>query len=551
MKKTENNPNPASIRQKAEELFKKKSEKNEQVSSESDCLKLIHELEVHKIELELINEELRRAKEQAEFIAEKYAELYYAPLGYFTLSNNGKIVELNFNGAQMLGSTRSNLIGKSFISFISADTLSIFNLFISQITKDKIIESCELTLSVINKNHIYVYLNGLFRNDSNQIQIIAVDITARKNAENESNRLLSELKKAQSKLRIALESGSIGIWDWNLETHELVWDERTERMFGLTPGSFGKTVRDFEALVNEEDLSHIHKATDIALKNNFQYETVFRIKSGGSQPKYISSKALVNKNEEGVPIGMTGVYIDITGFTKDTEQLVIKLNEELLRSNKDLEYFAYVASHDLQEPLRSVTSFTQLLEKQYGDKLDEKAHEYIRFAVDGARRMYDLLNGLLEFSRISIKEKLFSKTDMNQIVDYVIKNLSLFIDEKHVDIKSDKLPVINADMNQMVHLFQNLIVNAIKFNDSPPEVSITSETGHTHYVFCVKDNGPGIEPQYHERIFQIFQRLNPTKNEGTGIGLAICKRIVERHGGNIWVESKPGKGSAFFFSIQK
>ena len=282
-------------------------------------------------------------------------------------------------------------------------------------------------------------------------------------------------------------------------------------MFGLEPGSFGKTFGDFEALINEEDLSHIHRALDNALKNNILYATVYRLKTSGSQPKYISSKALLHKKEDGTAVGFTGVCIDITGMTEDTEKLMIKLNEELLRSNKDLENFAYVASHDLQEPLRAISSFTQLLSLEYGDKLDDKAQEYIRFAVDGAKRMYDLLNGLLSYSRINSKEKLFSRVDLNIVIECAIKNLSLVIDERKVVIESGKLPVIYGDMNQMIHLFQNLIMNAIKFSDDTPGISITSSDGQTHFLFCIRDNGIGIEPQYHERIFQIFQRLNPSK----------------------------------------
>lgn len=229
-----------------------------------------------------------------------------------------------------------------------------------------------------------------------------------------------------------------------------------------------------------------------------------------------------------------------------------KVNKELLRSNKELENFAYVASHDLQEPLRMITSFTQLLSLRYKDKLDDKANDYIQFAVDGAKRMYELINGLLAYSGINRKEATFSMVDMNKIIDSVKANLNLVINEKHCKIEADKLPVVYADANQMTQLFQNLISNGIKFSNDNPYIHISATTGNTHHTFSVRDNGIGIEPVYFSKIFEIFKRLMPRdKYEGTGIGLAICKRIVENNNGTIWVESNPGKGSVFHFTFPR
>lgn len=349
-----------------------------------------------------------------------------------------------------------------------------------------------------------------------------------------------------------MENGNIGVWEWNLETDEVFWDERMEKMFGLKSGTFGGTYKAFEQLVNEEDLSHIQKAVSKALEKDLPYETVFRIKFDDNQTKYISTKALVNKDKDRKPISFTGVCFDVTGLREGTEQLVLKLNEELLRSNKELENFAYVASHDLQEPLRMVSSFTQLLEHQYRDKLDDRAQEYIRYAVDGAKRMYDLLNGLLDYSRIHTRGKEFKRVDLTRILEIAKRNLTLMIEEKNASIKSNTLPEVDADEGQMILLFQNLIANSIKFSIEIPKIYISSKSVDDNYVITVKDEGIGIESQYFDRIFRIFQRLLPREQvEGTGIGLAICKRIVERHGGKIWVESEPNKGSTFYFTIPK
>jgi light-regulated signal transduction histidine kinase (bacteriophytochrome) len=249
---------------------------------------------------------------------------------------------------------------------------------------------------------------------------------------------------------------------------------------------------------------------------------------------------------------MSGVCYDITELQKGTEKLVSQLNEELLRSNKELERFAYIASHDLQEPLRMVSSFTQLLSSQYGDKLDDKAKEYINYAVEGATRMYDLLNGLLDYSRISTRGHALRKVDLNHALGNTLKNLSLVIEERNALVKSEDLPDVIADENQITRLFQNLISNSIKFSTGIPRIVVSSKSQKDQHIITVRDEGMGIDPHYFDRIFQIFQRLMPRdKFEGTGIGLAICKRIVERHGGKIWVESEPGKGSAFSFTLPK
>jgi PAS domain S-box-containing protein len=371
------------------------------------------------------------------------------------------------------------------------------------------------------------------------------DITERKRAEN-------KLKEAREKLNIALENGNIGIWEWNLKTDEVIWDERMEKMFGLEPGTFGKTFKAFAALLNEEDISHIQKSIGNALEKGSPVETIFRTKSINGKSKYISSKALVNRDKDQNPVSLTGVCFDVTAMREGAEQLVLKLNEELLRSNKELEQFAYVASHDLQEPLRMVSSFTQLLSMRYKDQLDQEAQEFIKFAVDGALRMQNLINDLLEYSRVQTRGKDLSVTDMHDILGQTVNNLSIKIQEKNALVTNDELPTVLADGGQMVQLFQNLIGNALKFCKTTPMVHISAKEEKDDYLFSVKDNGIGIEPQYFDRIFQIFQRLHP-KDEygGTGIGLAICRRIVERHGGKIWVESQPGEGTEFKFTIRK
>ncbi len=236
---------------------------------------------------------------------------------------------------------------------------------------------------------------------------------------------------------------------------------------------------------------------------------------------------------------------------REEKEIVQRYAEELKRSNAELEQFAYVASHDLQEPLRMVASFTQLLQRRYRDKLDPDANDFISFAVEGANRMQSLINDLLSYSRIQTRGNPFEETDCEEILGIARANLQMMIEKSSSLITNDSLPTVMGDASQLSRLFQNLIDNAIKFSgQEAPRVHISAEKRGDEWLFSVRDNGVGIDPQYSERIFVIFQRLYSREEyPGTGIGLAICKRIVERHGGHIWVESEPGKGSTFYFTI--
>ncbi len=258
--------------------------------------------------------------------------------------------------------------------------------------------------------------------------------------------------------------------------------------------------------------------------------------------------------------GILDIYTQLVGFvfmgkdiTKriESERALDKYVEELAQSNTELEQFAYVASHDLQEPLRMIGSYLQLLERRYGDKLDKDATEFIDFAVDGANRMQALINDLLAYSRVGTKGKEFEPTDCNVMLSRTIKNLQTAIMESRASINIDLLPTVFADKSQLGQLFQNLIGNAIKFSGKrASEITISALLKGKKWTFSVRDNGIGIDPKQFDRIFLMFQRLHSrTEYRGTGIGLAMCKKIVERHGGEIWVESEPGKGSTFFFTI--
>lgn len=250
-------------------------------------------------------------------------------------------------------------------------------------------------------------------------------------------------------------------------------------------------------------------------------------------------------------LGSIGHQLSQFVARRNAEERLRQQAEDLARSNADLQQFAYVASHDLQEPLRMVASYTQLLARRYRGKLDPDADEFIGFAVDGARRMQALIQDLLAYARVGTQGKPFAPTDLNVLVDRVIGDLRPAIDEAGVTITHDDLPTVQADESQLGQVLLNLIGNAIKFRrDDDPRIHVGARREGESWRFSIQDNGIGIEPQYADRIFVIFQRLHGSgEYPGTGIGLAICKKIVERHGGRIWVESTPGHGATFNFTL--
>jgi PAS domain S-box-containing protein len=277
-------------------------------------------------------------------------------------------------------------------------------------------------------------------------------------------------------------------------------------------------------------------------RKSIQFETYFE-----PMKKYFQISVISPKKGR-----FATVFEDITK-RKINENELTRTLDELKRSNKELQQFAYAASHDLQEPLRMVSSFSQLLERRYKNRLDDDADEFIEFIVEGAQRMKHLIDDLLIYSRVRKDEKEFERVDLEKLLTTILSNLSVSIKEHHVVITYDTPPSIIADSSQMGQVFQNLIGNAIKFRDNEnPRIDISVEEDPDKWTFAVKDNGIGIDKKHQKQIFEMFRRLNTRKEyPGTGIGLSICQKIIERHGGKLWVDSIPGEGSTFYFTIPK
>ena len=337
------------------------------------------------------------------------------------------------------------------------------------------------------------------------------------------------------------------------------WNRNLELVTGFPTAEIsGMSLLDFFS--HEEQQLTLQRIDQAFIEGEASVEANLQTRHGRSIPFYLTGLR--------VRIGdrdlLAGVGIDIRA-RKQAEKELHRLNKDLVRSNEELEQFAYVASHDLQEPLRMVSSYTQLLAQRYGDKLDEDAADFIRFAVDGANRMQRLIQDLLTYSRVTTRGKIPEPVEAREALEDALANLQGLIGDTGATLSIAELPRVLADRAQLVQLFQNLIGNALKFHKpvEPPQVAVRATLGAATggvpkgneqlpqwWTFSVTDNGIGIDPKYFERLFVIFQRLHSSDQyPGTGIGLALCKRIVERHGGAIWIESEPGKGATFTFTL--
>ena len=377
-----------------------------------------------------------------------------------------------------------------------------------------------------------------------------------------------ERRLIESEWKFRTVSESANDWEYWLSGSGRIayMSPSSEKITGYRPEEFLNNPDLFTNIIHPEDryLFMNHREN---LKETSHEEIEFRIISKNGQTKWLSHIC--------APLYMQHKYLgrrisnrDITDRKKTEnelrkhreglEELVEKrtkelkeISEELKRSNDELQQFAYVASHDLQEPLRTIAGFVKLIEKRYKNKLDKNADEFIGYIIDGTKRMQQLINDLLEYSRVGSGHNEFKPTDCSVILDKVISDLKTAIKESGATVTHDGLPTVLSDANQVGRLFQNLISNAIKFRDTDPlRIHISAEKEKDEWVFSVRDNGIGIDPKYSEKIFIVFQRLH-TRSEypGTGVGLAICKKIVENHGGRIWVESEHGKGATFYFTL--
>jgi PAS domain S-box-containing protein len=499
----------------------------------------------------------KQAEEALRRSREEFKDLFdNAPVGFHELDAEGRLTRINNTELKMLGYTAEELLGQ-FVWKLSTDEEMSRRATLAKLGGGQTpAQGYERmfrrkdgsTIPSLVHDRLMKNADGVITGIHSTIE----DITARKAAEKSLARRTAELARERLFLRTLIDNLPDIIFAKDAQSRFTLVNTACAGQLGA--GSVeavpGKTDADFvspelasQYLADEKEL--MQSGRPVTKEEAFQHK-------GTGEIRWSLTTKVPLKDDAGKVVGLIGIARDITD-RKAAEAQLQNTMADLERSNKELEQFAYIASHDLQEPLRMVSSYTQLLAKRFEGQLDEKTQKYVHYAVDGASRMQSLINDLLAYSRVGRRGKPLESADSHAILGEALRNLAARIEETHAVITNGDLPTVRADASQLVLVFQNLISNAIKFRrEGIPGIHVSARDKGGEWLFAVKDNGIGIESRHAQRVFEIFQRLH-TREEypGTGIGLSVCKRVVERHGGKIWFESEPGSGTTFFFTIPK
>lgn len=423
-------------------------------------------------------------------------------------------------------------------------------------------QKAELTIRIKyrqsgDERWLLVKSSPLFDHRNKPYQAISIfqDVTERRQAEQERMSLLMLVEQQRRRLQNVFDNVPGIVWEskYNPATNqqEIVFvSNYSQTMLGYTPEEWLNEPDFMRKVIHPDDWDSLVEQAKAIFKSGKPGTLEFRFIARDGREVCVEAPTIFMQNEVDQVIGVCGLFMDVSA-RKEAEAILAKSAVDLKRSNDELKQFAYVASHDLQEPLRMVGSYLQLIERRYNDSLDSDGREFIAYAVDGANRMKSLLNDLLTYSRVETREQDFTQVNFQKTFHDACKLLEMTISDTGAVITCDLLPKVKGDEDLLRQLFQNLLSNCLKYRgEQPPKIHIGLKRKDKEWLFSVQDNGIGIEEQYLDRIFVIFQKLHPRgQYPGTGIGLAICKKVVERHGGRIWAESKVGHGSTFYFTL--
>ena len=459
-----------------------------------------------------------------------------------TIGPDGKITDVNTATEKVTGRSRQELIGTDFADYFTEPDKARQGY--QQVFRESTVRDYPLEIRGRDGNSVPVLYNAsVYRDETGRVVGVfaaARDITERKRAE-------GELKASENRFRSLVTATSQMVWTTD-QAGQVTEDIPSWRAF---TGQRLDEVRGTGWLgaLHPEDRERAWAVWSKAITERSLYEVEYRVRRPDGEYRDFLARGVPVLESDGSVREWVGTCTDITE-RKRMEAALAQRAEALERSNKELEQFAYVASHDLQEPLRMIASYVELLAQRYKGQLDDKADKFIHYIVDGATRMQTLINDLLAFSRVATRGKPFTLSSAETALAEVLVNLQKTIADKGALVTHDPLPDVVVDPTQFEQVLQNLIGNGLKFCERTPLVHLHAEREGNDWLFSVRDNGIGIAREHLDRLFVIFQRLHSrTEYPGTGIGLAVCKKIIERHGGRIWLESEPGKGSTFFFTI--
>ena len=454
--------------------------------------------------------------------------------GAVTLGLDGAILYANRRFSELVGRPIDALTGASFASYLRAEDRAAFDGLLQR--GQRVPTRGDFTLVPAGSVPLCVLLSAstLIPHGISAICVLVTDLTEQKRNE--------ETAQVRRRLELSQSAGRVGTFDWDLRTGRVVWTKDLVALFGLPPDGFDGTYAGWAKWVHPDDLVGIEAKITESLKTGQPFHGEYRIIRPDGSLHWIEAKGSVECDEDGHAIRCVGVNLNIT----ERKQLELRL----ARSNAELAEYAAVVSHDLQAPLRTISSYLGVLETRYAGLFDDKAKRYFDHVINSTALMGRLIRGILDYSQAGGRDAPVEVMDSGESLREALGNLDEAIRRRDAIVIPGSLPKVRANRVNLTRLFQNLIGNAIKFCARRPQITISASRAEHEWVFSVTDNGPGIDQDCTERIFNLFQRLpNESNVPGSGIGLATCKKIVEQHGGRIWVESTVGVGSTFHFSL--
>ncbi|MDD5362344.1 MAG: ATP-binding protein [Ignavibacteria bacterium] len=549
-KKAGSAPGQSILRKKAEKKLGKKIVHEKTSNLLADANKLVHELQVHQIELELQNEELIRIRLELETALQKYTDLFeFAPVGYFTVEADGKIDQVNLSGSILLGKTRSLIKNRSFYLFISEKEMPIFENFLTEVFKSNGKKQCELSIIGKEGKHLTVHIEGVVAALEKHCRMSVIDITELRESEN-------FLKEKELLLRESQRVGKLGSYVLDIPLNKWTSSEVLDDIFGISEG-YKKNIDNWNAIIHpdmKEEMKIYLKEYVLAEGNTFDKEYKI-IRPSDGEIRWLWGRGEVTYQYDGTPVRMIGVIKDITE-NKIAELKLKKLNEELAELSASKDKFLSLIAHDLKSPFTNILGFSEILLEEAENISPKELKNFAAEVHKSARQIFELLENLLEWA--------YSQRDKIKIAPVVFNLKNLFDDElrilkinalrknitlnfalpEHVNIKADK--------NMFKTILRNIISNAIKYTRKNGNVDVTAEIKSEFAEFSITDDGVGMDKQTLEGIFKMGNKHNSrgTENEkGTGLGLILCREFIQKHNCKLWAESELGKGSTVKFTM--
>lgn len=533
----------ATLRTSIESNRKKQPKEPVFSHADADRERLIQEMQIYQIKLEAQNEELKKLRSDAEILAEKYIDIYdFSPIGYLSLDSLGFITIANLKAAKLLGTNRVTLTGKLFFDWLTEQSLNTFNDFLKEIFRTGNPATCELSLNIPGHSEVIVQVKANISPSTTECRLALIDITKQKKAED-------ALRRGETILRNVFETNPVGLCIMKDEIFQSI-NKAWTKICGYSESYvIGNNLQIFFEQENEYNRIKNELFTNLKERGFASDQTEFRHKDGNMRNVILTAVPL---HLDDLSLSMALVTVEDITERKLAEDALEKEKQRLEETNRELESFSYSVSHDLQAPLRAIEGFSRMILKRQSRRFDDETARKFQIIMNNVKKMEELISDLLDFSRLERRDISKAKFEVTDLIQEVWEEIISINPERIMTIKIEEVPPCFADRALIKQVIGNILGNAVKFSGSRNVIRIEAgcKTQKGEIAYFIRDNGVGFDMAYYDRLFTIFKTLHDRKEyAGTGVGLALAQRIINRHGGRIWAENNSDKGATFYFSI--